>query len=97
MPNKHYIPLKNINDIPTMAKTLGTMLVNETGSWRNVRPVISNEACIQCGICWKYCPDMSISEDAEGFPVVNYTYCKGCGVCAAECPSDCIEMVEEVR
>jgi pyruvate ferredoxin oxidoreductase delta subunit len=97
MPNKHYVPLKNIDDIPTMAKTLGTMLVNETGSWRNVRPIIHNEECIKCGICWKYCPDMSISEDAEGFPVVDLVYCKGCGVCAAECPTDCIEMVEEVR
>jgi pyruvate ferredoxin oxidoreductase delta subunit len=97
MPNKHYVPLKNIDDLPTMAKTLGTMLVNETGSWRNVRPVIRNEDCTRCGICWKYCPDMSISEDAEGFPVVNLTYCKGCGVCAMECPKDCIEMVEEVR
>jgi pyruvate ferredoxin oxidoreductase delta subunit len=97
MPNKHYVPLKNIDDLPTMAKTLSTMLVNETGSWRNVRPVIRNEDCIQCGICWKFCPDMSISEDSEGFPVVNLTYCKGCGVCAVECPKDCIEMVEEVR
>ncbi|MCK4593813.1 4Fe-4S binding protein [bacterium] len=95
MPNEHYVHLKNINDIPTMAKTLGTMLVNETGSWRNIYPIIDNEACTQCGICWKFCPDMSINEDSEGYPVVDLVYCKGCGVCAAECPKGCIEMVEE--
>ena len=66
MPNEHYVPLKNINDIPTMAKTLSTMLVNETGSWRNIYPVIDNENCTKCGICWKFCPDISINE-----PVAN--------------------------
>lgn len=38
----------------------GTSLVNETGSWRETRPVIHHEPCTGCGICVTYCPDMAV-------------------------------------
>ena len=85
---------QSVEDVPTMPMSLGNMLWNKTGSWRNIRPEIKLEDCIQCGICWKFCPDMSI-DIVDEFPVVNYDYCKGCGICAEECPSKCIVMVEE--
>jgi len=86
--------LQTVEDFPTMPMSLGNMLWNKTGSWRNIRPEIKLEDCIQCGICWKFCPDMSIEIENE-WPVVNYDYCKGCGICAEECPVKCIVMVEE--
>ncbi|MBE3129528.1 MAG: 4Fe-4S binding protein, partial [Acidobacteria bacterium] len=52
--------------------------------------------CIQCGICWKFCPDVSI-DIVDNWPVVDYVYCKGCGICAEECPTKCIVMVEEEK
>jgi 2-oxoisovalerate ferredoxin oxidoreductase delta subunit len=83
-------------DVPLVPMSLGSMLYNKTGAWRNIRPVIDLANCIQCGICWKFCPDVAIAIENE-FPVVNYDYCKGCGICAQECPSKCIAMEEEKR
>jgi 2-oxoisovalerate ferredoxin oxidoreductase delta subunit len=98
---KKFKPTKKIvfaseKEMPTPPMSLGSMLYNLTGAWRNIRPVIDKAACIQCGICWKYCPDTSIYIEDE-FPVIDYDYCKGCGLCAEECPSKCIAMVEEEK
>jgi len=69
----------------------------ETGDWRSNRPIYDSEQCIQCRLCWVYCPDSAVKVDGDGEVVgFNYKYCKGCGICAAECPSDgAIEMVPE--
>lgn len=83
-------------DMPTMPMSLGSQLHNKTGAWRNIRPEIDLARCIQCGICWKFCPDVSIYIENE-FPAVDLDYCKGCGICAEECPAKCITMVEEVK
>ena len=90
------IVFQSAEEMPTMPMSLGSMLYNKTGSWRNIRPVVDVANCIQCGICWKFCPDVAIVIENE-FPVVNYDYCKGCGICAQECPSKCIAMVEEEK
>ena len=66
-----------------------------TASWRTFRPVIDRDRCTRCNICWKFCPDVAIALDAEGFPVVREEFCKGCGICAHECPPKAIEMVKE--
>ncbi|MFQ5721721.1 MAG: 4Fe-4S binding protein [Candidatus Aminicenantales bacterium] len=90
------IVLHTVKEFPLMPMSVGSMLFNKTGSWRNIRPVIDLSQCIQCGICWKFCPDVAIFIDKE-FPVINYDYCKGCGICAEECPVKCITMVEEEK
>ncbi len=90
------IVFESEKDMPIMPMSLGSMLWNKTGTWRNIRPEIRLEDCIQCGICWKFCPDMSVEIENE-LPVINYDYCKGCGICAEECPVKCIAMVEERR
>jgi 2-oxoisovalerate ferredoxin oxidoreductase delta subunit len=90
------IVLKSEKDFPLMPMSIGTMLFNKTGVWRNIKPVIDLDNCIQCGICWKFCPDVSILVEDE-WPVVDYDYCKGCGICAEECPTKCIAMVEEEK
>lgn len=87
---------KSEKDMPMMPMSEGSMLHNKTGAWRNIRPVIDLANCIQCGICWKFCPDMSIYIENE-FPFVDYDFCKGCGICAEECPVKCIAMVEEEK
>jgi 2-oxoisovalerate ferredoxin oxidoreductase delta subunit len=83
-------------EMPMMPMSLGSMLYNKTGAWRNIRPVVDLANCIQCGICWKFCPDMSIYIENE-FPYVDYDFCKGCGICAEECPAKCIAMVKEEK
>jgi len=67
---------------------------NKTGGWRTKRPVIDVEKCVNCLICWIYCPDASIIR-LEKYVAVDYDYCKGCGICAEECPRKAITMVEE--
>ncbi len=93
---KEKITFESAKDVPLVPMSLGTMLFNKTGAWRNIRPVVDLANCIQCGICWKFCPDVAI-EIVDEFPFVNYDYCKGCGICSEECPSKCIAMVEEER
>jgi len=66
-----------------------------TGTWRTFRPVIREERCVKCLMCWLFCPEGAIYVGEEGQPVVNYDYCKGCGVCASECRHGAIEMVRE--
>ncbi len=94
--NDKKVDFKSHKDVPMMPMSVGSMLYNKTGAWRNIRPIIDLDNCLQCGICWKFCPDVSIYIENE-FPVVNYEYCKGCGLCAEECPSKCITMVEEEK
>jgi pyruvate ferredoxin oxidoreductase delta subunit len=73
---------------------LRSSVENKTGGWRTKRPVIDVEKCVNCLICWIYCPDASIIR-LEKYVTVNYDYCKGCGICAEECPRKAITMVEE--
>ncbi len=67
----------------------------QTGYWRSQRPIIDNNLCNKCGLCFIYCPDSAIEQEADGYYKVNLFYCKGCGICAKECPKDAITMVEE--
>jgi pyruvate ferredoxin oxidoreductase delta subunit len=58
-----------------------------SGDWRVERPIWDAEKCINCHMCWVYCPDSSINTDEEGKVIgIDYDHCKGCGICAAECP-----------
>jgi len=74
----------------------GSSLKYKTGDWRAFRPLIDKEKCVNCLLCWIYCPDSAIVRK-EKWVEVNYDYCKGCGICACECPKEAIKMVEEVK
>lgn len=89
-------PYEDLTITPGAVVEPGTSLVNETGSWREFKPVIDQDACTGCGICETFCPDMAAKEVAERTYAIDYDYCKGCGICAEECPVDAIEMVAEV-
>ncbi len=59
----------------------------KTGSWRAYKPRWIEANCIQCMLCWIYCPDMAIKTKKDGKRAeFDYDYCKGCGICALECP-----------
>ena len=67
----------------------------ETGSWRSERPVVDAKGCIKCGVCWLFCPDSCVKQEADGHFEADLVYCKGCGICVRECPVGCIKMVSE--
>ena len=82
-------------EIGSIVTEPGSASKYKTGDWRSQRPVFDLERCIKCGICYIYCPEGCISQNAEGNFEADLYYCKGCGICAIECPKDVITMVEE--
>lgn len=88
------IKWQDLEDGAVVVET-GSAREYETGTWRSERPVVDKSKCVKCGLCWIYCPDMSIMETEDGYLVADLTYCKGCGICARECPVGCISMVGE--
>ncbi|MGQ9707215.1 MAG: 4Fe-4S binding protein [bacterium] len=71
----------------------------ETGSWRTFRPIFYEDRCIQCLLCFIYCPDSAILVKDSKVIGINLFHCKGCGICAKECPpkAKAIEMVREAE
>jgi 2-oxoacid:acceptor oxidoreductase delta subunit (pyruvate/2-ketoisovalerate family) len=67
-----------------------------TAGWRTgKRPEADLAACVNCLLCWLYCPDSAITLDGTSFTGFDYDYCKGCELCAEVCPAGAIAMVEE--
>ncbi|MDO9529868.1 MAG: 4Fe-4S binding protein [Syntrophales bacterium] len=73
----------------------GSTMGYHTGSWRAEKPVYDNSKCIKCGICYIFCPEACVSQDADGYFMADMDYCKGCGICAHECWPGAITMIEE--
>jgi 2-oxoacid:acceptor oxidoreductase delta subunit (pyruvate/2-ketoisovalerate family) len=71
-----------------------SFLCLDTASWRTSRPVVDDETCNRCGLCFIYCPPQCIRENENEY-TPDMTYCKGCGVCATECPKKAITMTPE--
>jgi pyruvate ferredoxin oxidoreductase delta subunit len=74
----------------------GSAVNYKTGDWRAFKPIVDQKKCINCLLCWIFCPDASVIK-LEKFVGIDYDYCKGCGICSNECPVDAIKMVEERR
>ena len=67
-----------------------------TGGWRTgVKPRADFSACVNCLLCWLYCPDAAVLVDGEVFKGFDYDLCKGCELCAEMCPAGAIELVPE--
>jgi pyruvate ferredoxin oxidoreductase gamma subunit len=72
-----------------------TSALRTTEGWRTFRPVIDQERCTRCFICFALCPEGAIHLDTAHFPHVDYAHCKGCLVCVSECPPHAITEVRE--
>lgn len=74
-------------------------LVTSNAGWRNVRPVIDEDACTGCLQCYMYCPDGTVFKTGGGAGhaavAIDYAFCKGCGICAKLCAFGAIDMVSE--
>lgn len=68
----------------------------ETGSWRTgLRPEVDLSKCVDCLLCWLYCPDTAIELDGTAFQGIDLQVCKGCELCAEVCPTGAISMVAD--
>jgi 2-oxoacid:acceptor oxidoreductase delta subunit (pyruvate/2-ketoisovalerate family) len=85
----HQLPAGGVIDAASAPRT-------QTGSWRTgEQPAVEPGRCVNCLLCWLYCPDSAITLDGEAFDGFDLDYCKGCGICAEVCPVDAIAMVAE--
>ena len=67
-----------------------------TGGWRTgLRPEVDLSRCVNCLLCWLYCPDSAVVLEGTTFKGFDLDYCKGCEICAERCPTDAIVMVVE--
>jgi 2-oxoacid:acceptor oxidoreductase delta subunit (pyruvate/2-ketoisovalerate family) len=67
-----------------------------TGDWRTAgRPVARLDRCINCLLCWLYCPDSAVVLEGETFVGFDYDFCKGCELCVEVCPVGALTMSEE--
>ena len=67
-----------------------------TGGWRTgLKPVADTSRCVDCLLCWLYCPDSAVLLDGTAFAGFDLDYCKGCEICAEICPAGAIEMAAE--
>ena len=69
-----------------------------TGGWRTgLKPRIDSSRCVNCLLCWVYCPDAAIVLDGDKLAGVDFEVCKGCEICAEMCPVEAIDMVAEAE
>ena len=73
----------------------GTSKDFKTGDWRSERPIWHKDKCVQCLICWIYCPDSAFKIEDGKIVGIDYDFCKGCGVCANVCKVKAITMARE--
>jgi 2-oxoacid:acceptor oxidoreductase delta subunit (pyruvate/2-ketoisovalerate family) len=67
-----------------------------TGGWRTgLRPDADLTRCVNCLLCWLYCPDSAVLLDGEAFAGFDLEHCKGCEICAEACPTGAIAMVAD--
>jgi 2-oxoacid:acceptor oxidoreductase delta subunit (pyruvate/2-ketoisovalerate family) len=67
-----------------------------TGGWRTgVKPAADLSKCVNCLLCWLYCPDSAIALDGTAFAGFELDVCKGCEICETVCPVGAISMVPE--
>jgi 2-oxoacid:acceptor oxidoreductase delta subunit (pyruvate/2-ketoisovalerate family) len=68
-----------------------------TAGWRTRgRPSADLSRCVNCLLCWLYCPDAAVRVEGEVFAGFDYDVCKGCEICVEMCPTGAIELVPEV-
>lgn len=95
------VKLKGWKELPIGAilEESGTAREYKTGTWRSFRPILDKDKCINCLICWIYCPDNAIKTEDGKIAGIDYEYCKGCGICSEVCPPKigAIRMEKEVK
>jgi len=76
--------------------TPGDAAQTHTGDWRTAgRPVVQYEQCVNCLLCWLYCPDSAVILEGTTLAGIDYDFCKGCELCVEVCPVGALAMSGE--
>lgn len=91
--------LKRWKELPIGGLILeaGNSVEYNSGSWSPQKLIWYPDRCIQCMLCWIYCPDASIKvEDGKVIGIDHY-HCKACGLCITHCPTEpnSLELIME--
>ena len=89
--------LKSWQELPTAGAMIpAEVAVPHTDGWRTgLKPSVDLSLCVNCLLCWLYCPDSAVVLDGTVFTGFDLDVCKGCEICAEACPTRAIEMVQE--
>ena len=89
--------LKHWDELPVAgALTPADAMHPITGGWRTAgRPELRLSRCVNCLLCWLYCPDSAIVLDGTTFAGIDYDFCKGCALCVEVCPAEALVMEPE--
>ncbi len=60
--------------------------VRDVGVVACLRPVLTEEACTQCGLCTEACMEDAVVLGDDG-PVIDRAACVECGLCVLNCPT----------
>ena len=67
-----------------------------TGGWRTQgKPIADVSRCVNCLLCWLYCPDAAVQIEGETFVGFDLDVCKGCALCVEACPVGALAMEPE--
>ena len=68
----------------------------DMSGWRvDRKPAVQRSLCVDCLLCWAFCPDAAVAVQSGHFSGFHYPACKGCEICVATCPTQAISMVPE--
>lgn len=69
-----------------------------TAGWRSgTKPSVDLSRCVNCLLCWVYCPDCALVVAHDRLLGVDYELCKACELCVEVCPVRAITMVDETE
>ncbi len=83
----------SLESIP-FAPSYGFNLVSVNSGFRTSRPVVAEDKCNGCLLCYLYCPDGVVKKKGD-VVTIDYDYCKGCGICQKICRKGAISMEKE--
>lgn len=86
---------KTLQDLPFPAAEAGVLLERNAG-FRTSKPIIDNDKCVKCMMCYLLCPEGAVYKDGDKL-AIDYDFCKGCGICEQECKPKVIKMVPEAN
>lgn len=89
--------LKSWRDLPPGGAVSPEEAVQpRTGGWRTgLKPEVDLSSCVNCLLCWLYCPDSAVRLEGTTFVGFDDDFCKGCELCEAVCPAGAIRMVRD--